>query len=115
MAYGMEPVSSKVTEEVRDELDDYADEHHDGNRSDAIKHLLRVGLEKEQTPDHITLPTGLAIAGLFLFLGAYAEVSIEPVAGNVGGLLVLIALLIQYRPVTDYLRHVVGRIRSTET
>jgi len=111
----MESVSSKVTGEVKDEIDDYADEHHDGNRSDAIKHLLKVGLEEEQTPDHITLPTGLAIAGLFLFLGAYAEVSIEPVGGNLGALMVLIALLIQYRPVVDYLRHLSSRIRGSST
>jgi hypothetical protein len=108
----MKPASTKVPDELADRIDEYADRHN-LTRSKAIRDLTEAGLEAEETPDHVSLPTVIAGIGLFFFLGAYAEVSIEPFAGNVGGLLVLVALLIQYRPIVDYLRHLAGRVRSS--
>jgi hypothetical protein len=107
----MKPASTKVPDELADRIDEYADRHN-LTRSKAIRDLSESGLEAEETPDHISTPTAFGTVGLFLFLGAYAEVSIEPIAGNLGGLVFLLALLIQYRPLVDYLRHLTGRVRS---
>lgn len=110
----MNTASTKVPDELADRIDEYADDHG-LTRSKAIRDLTESGLKAEETPDHISTPTAFGAVGLFLFLGAYAEVSIAPLAGNVGGFAFLLALLIQYRPVVDYLRHLAGRVRSSPT
>ena len=107
----MKTVSAKVPEQLADRVDDYA-EDHDLNRSQAVRSLVEEGLEAETTPDTISLPTVLAAVGLFLWFAAFTEISASPTAGAAGGVLVLVALLTQYRQVTDYFRHLARRIRT---
>jgi hypothetical protein len=109
----METLAAKVPEKMADEIDQYAD-RHDLNRSQAIRALIEAGQEAEQSPDGVSLTTVIGAIGLFLFVGAYATIDVSQTAGNTGGLLVLLALLLQYQTVTDHLRHVYKNIQPDD-
>lgn len=44
----MENLPAKVPEELLERIEEYADDHHDGNRSEAVRELLRRGLEYDE-------------------------------------------------------------------
>lgn len=44
----MENLPAKVPEELLDEIEEYAADRHDGNRSEAVRELLRRGLEYDE-------------------------------------------------------------------
>lgn len=98
----METLSSKVPEATLDRIEEYADTH-DLNRSQAARKLIETGLDAEQSPDRLTLPTVLAGVGLFLYLGANADITINATAGSFGAVLVVLAMLIQYKTLVDWL------------
>lgn len=75
----MDTVAVKLPEELRDRIDSYADEH-DLNRSQAMRHLLRDGLDaREQTPPIVLL---MFVTGVFFSASQYA--SAEGLTGPVG-------------------------------
>lgn len=44
----MESLTAKVPEDLLEEIEDYADDEHDGNRSEAVRDLLRRGLDADE-------------------------------------------------------------------
>jgi metal-responsive CopG/Arc/MetJ family transcriptional regulator len=47
----MENLPAKVPADLLDEIEAHADEHHDGNRSEAVRELLRQGLQYDELRD----------------------------------------------------------------
>jgi len=99
----MKPVSSKLPDEVADRLDEYAEEH-DLTRSKGIRDLIGTGLESYETYDTITLPTVLGLSGLYIFIFSHVEMTFPTVIGNIGAIMMLIALLTQYRPLHQHIK-----------
>jgi metal-responsive CopG/Arc/MetJ family transcriptional regulator len=44
----MESLTAKVPEDLLEEIEDYADDEHDGNRSEAVRDLLGRGLDADE-------------------------------------------------------------------
>jgi len=80
-------VSDELAERIEDEREGTGEERE--SRSQAVKRLLRAGLEYQEQPDGfiVTKPDAVMIAGAALFLAAFGEVTVSGPFGIAGGLL----------------------------
>jgi len=86
-------MSPVISADVPDELAERVDEEREGkgdeqeSRSQAVKRLLRAGLEHQEQPDgfHITKPGAAALVGAALWFAAFGDVHVSQSLGLLGG------------------------------
>ena len=80
-------VSDELAEQVEDEREGTGDERE--SRSQAMKRLIREGLEYQEQPDGfiVTKSGAVIVAGIAAFLASFGEVTLSEPVGIAGGVL----------------------------
>lgn len=86
-------VSDELAERVEDEREGTGDERE--SRSQAMKRLIREGLEYQEQPDGfvVTKTGAVMVAGIAAFLASFGEVTLTEPVGIAGGVLAVGAVL----------------------
>lgn len=74
MVNGMEMLGAKVPDDLSERIEEYR-EDHGMNTSQAVRQLIRAGLDREDNPNTISLPLALLWFGTVAVATQYASAS----------------------------------------
>lgn len=109
MVNRMKTIGSKVPEALSERIEEYEDEH-DLNTSQAVRQLVRAGLEAENTAHTVSLPVLLLWAGSLFLTAAYADAG--GLIGPAGAVALLAGIALLNETIVNAVSHARAQLTS---